>query len=124
MTNSYTASQLENARAFLKTAECGDLVHSNYFADSNDAAYDEDISLYLDGHAARDEAMKEEAVSRRVIRVIVSVFASEDGKADAATDLAWIAEKCDCCLEYMSGRYSGQKDSPVYQKFKMIFKFR
>ena len=117
VTNDYTRGRIIAARAYLDRAAA--LLHSGYFSPCNREAYDGDISHYLDGHAARDEAMKADAVSRRVLRIVVAVYCTDRGLWQArAADAGWLDASCAEALEYIAGRFAGQKDEPFFQTFK------
>ena len=117
VTNTYTREKIIIAQRYLAQAQT--MIKSGYFVPNNREAYDRDISHYLDGHAARDEAMKADAVSRRVLRIMVAVYCADaEGWANCASDAAWLNARCDDALRYIDGRFAGQKDEPFFQKFK------
>ena len=104
-----------------KTTQVENQKHKNRF-------YDEDVEYYLDGHASRNEKMKEEAIARRCIRIIADVYGKLNSKDSIKNNAphkdvnflsrTFLEQSLDSAEEYVSSRYLGQKDEPYFQKLK------
>jgi glucosamine-6-phosphate deaminase len=74
ITNSYMYHLLEILRSFLNRPEFSQLGRRNYFDPLNPILRQQDVMLYLDGIATRSDGLRDEAVSRRLLRNLVEIF--------------------------------------------------
>jgi len=110
VTNSYALDTLKNLEKFIDTSTFQELASKDYFEPSDQLARDRDVYRYLDGIAANDSNMKEEANARRFLRSMIEVY--ED---DSLNNLKFrIVE----LKNYFQTQYPGKKDIAIVQKLK------
>ncbi len=110
VTNIYMYRIIERLKWFLTRPEFRELSISNYFDPANLLGRNRDVFLYLDGVAANSEYVKEEAVSRRMLRNMIEIY--EEDSFDNLDDRA------DEILNYFHTQYPGKKDLPFIQQLK------
>ena len=110
VTNKYMHRLCEKLRWFLNRPEFRELGHNNYFDPNNISARNQDVLLYLDGVAANSDIMKDEAVSRRLLRNLIEIF--EDDSFDNLNN------RVDELLNYFNTQYPGKKDLQYIQQLK------
>jgi len=110
VTNSYALKLLEKLEKFIGLPEFQDLASQDYFDPSNMQARNRDVYQYLDGVAANEAAMKEEAEARRLLRDTMELY--ED---DNLENLRFrIVE----LKNYFKTQYPGKKDISIVQRLK------
>jgi glucosamine-6-phosphate deaminase len=110
VTNSYALETLKNLEKFIDTPAFQQLASEGYFEPSDQLARDRDIYRYLDGIAANDTDMKEEARARRFLCNMIEVY--EDDNID---NLKFrIVE----LKNYFQTQYPGKKDIAIVQRLK------
>ncbi len=108
VTNRYMQGRLEHLLPFLD-AFAG-LWAEGYFAPANLHGRNRDVWQYLDGVAARNEAMRDEGAARRLLRDLCELY-------DAA-DIAAVGEHLRELTDYFATAYPGKKDPPPIQRLK------
>jgi glucosamine-6-phosphate deaminase len=81
-----------------------------YFSPRNAQGRSRDIWLYLDGVAAKDEAMRNEGTARRLLRSLIEVFDE--------SDLRSVANRIEELTHYFESGYPGKKDLDFIQVLK------
>ena len=110
VSNAYCLELIRNLRSYLDRGRFAPLLAAKYFNPKNVANRMEDVYLYLDGVAARNEEMRDEAEARRMLRNLVEVYRT--------TDLKVLALRARELENYLLAQYPGAKDPPDVQTFK------
>ncbi len=110
VTNSYMIELLELLKLYLRKKEFKTKFKSGYFKPDFTEGRNRDVNLYLDGIAFHSRTLKNEAISRRMLRNLVELYGKYDYK--------YLTEKTKELIDYFNSRYPGQKDIPDMQKFK------
>lgn len=110
VTNNYVREQLEILMGHIDTPQFQMLIKDNYFDASNKIGYDRDVYQYLDGIAAHSHTMKEEAMARRLLRIVMQLF-EEDS-------VAHLKNRIDESISYLRTQYPGKKDVAYIQQMK------
>lgn len=110
VSNRYFYSIIKKLEAYIRTPECARLMASGYFNPQNTSARMEDVYLFLDGTAAKSIEKKNEAESRRLLRVIADLY--------QVSDFPQIQPKIDELERYCASQYPGAKDPADVQTLK------
>jgi glucosamine-6-phosphate deaminase len=110
VTNNYMFKIITCLKWFLDRPEFRELSKSNYFDPTNLLGRNRDVFLYLDGVAANSDYIREEAVSRRILRNMIEIF-EEDSFEN-------LSNRADEILNYFRTQYPGKKDLPFIQQLK------
>jgi len=110
VTNSYALEMLEKLEKFIDLSNFQNLASEDYFNPSNVQARNRDIYQYLDGVASNDEAMKEEAEARRILRNMVELYEDDN--------LENLKFRISELKSYFKTQYPGKKDIPIVQRLK------
>ncbi|MCX7706240.1 MAG: glucosamine-6-phosphate deaminase, partial [bacterium] len=105
VTNQYVIEQLKKLEKFILTNKFDYLIEQQYFDPENNTARIRDVYLYLDGVAANNLDIQDEASARRMMRNIVSMIDSYNISA--------IKRKISWFFNYFENAYPGKKD--VYE---------
>ena len=101
---------IENLKNHFSNQDFISRLNTNYFETSFEEGKNRDVNLYLDGIAAKDIVLKNEAQARRSLRNLIEVY----GK----TDFDFLNKKVDELINYFHTQYPGKKDTPEVQKLK------
>ena len=110
VTNSYVVHLLEKLSSFISTVPFLKLFNKNYFNKDNITDKNDDIYQFLDGVASSSDEIKQEAVSRRMFRILMSIFNIDK--------INLVLKKIDELVEYFKNQYPGQKDIEDVQNLK------
>jgi glucosamine-6-phosphate deaminase len=110
VTNRYMHRLFRRLKWFLKQPEFTELAEIHYFDPSNLMGRNRDVWLYLDGIAANNHIMKEEAEARRLLRNMMEIF-EEDSFEN-------LENRVDELLNYFRTQYPGKKDLHYIQQLK------
>jgi len=110
VTNSYALEMLEKLEKFIDLSDFQNLASEDYFDPSNVQARNRDIYQYLDGVASNDEAMKQEAEARRLLRNMVELYEDDN--------LENLKFRISELKSYFKTQYPGKKDIPIVQRLK------
>jgi glucosamine-6-phosphate deaminase len=110
ITNHYMHRLYSKLKWFLNRSEFRQLGQNNYFDPNNISARNQDVLLYLDGIVANSDLMKDEAISRRLLRNLIEIF--EDDSFTILTN------RVNELLSYFSTLYSGKKELHYIQQLK------
>jgi glucosamine-6-phosphate deaminase len=110
VTNHLMLDRFERLRPLLQSAGFAALQAEGYFDPANRRGRDRDVWQYLDGVAARDDAMRDEGAARRLLRNLVEVYEQSELRAVAGR----LAELED----YFRTVYPGKKDPAAIQRLK------
>lgn len=110
VTNSYMLDILEKTKKIMDSGAFDDKFKRGYFEPANIDGKNQDVSLYLDGIAAKSVNLKNEAVSRRLLRNIVDIYEEDNPK--------YLSDRVDELINYFTTQYPGKKDIPHVQKLK------
>jgi glucosamine-6-phosphate deaminase len=108
VSNGFVRTVLEKLQRHLETPGFGALHKGGYFTSRQTRM--EDVYLYLDGFAAKNEDMVEEAEARRMLRNMIEVYRSSDMKV--------LRLRVRELIEYFQTQYPGAKDPPDVQTLK------
>jgi len=81
-----------------------------YFDPQNIEAKNRDVSLYLDSIAAHSRTIRQEALSRRVLRNMVEIYEEDN--------ITYLKDRVNELINYFKTQYPGKKDIPHVQKLK------
>ena len=110
VTNYYVLRLLKKLEHFLNSREFTKLSSEGYFEPNNLVAKNRDVYHYLDAVANDDNWMKEEANSRRLLRILVELYEDEDPE-----NLRYRIEELE---NYLRTQYPGKKDITLVQRLK------
>jgi len=112
VTNAYMLSLCREIDEALESDryEFSRLRDEGYFAADADEYLDYDVLRYLDGIAARDEALTREGTMRRLLRNLMIIFEENE--------LSEIQDRVTELTNYFQTQYPGKKDLPHIQKLK------
>lgn len=110
VTNLFMLNLLRTLKVYLDTPEFVKLWEGGYFNPRNTAGKNRDIWQYLDGVASKWEETKEEGVSRRLLRNLITVFEDDD--------LDNLKNRINELINYFETQYPGKKDLPHIQRLK------
>jgi len=116
VTNRYVLNLLEILLQYIDTPEFQKMIQEDYFHPLNETGLNRDVYQYLDGVAAHSRSMKNEALARRLLRIIVFLF-EEDS-------IPHLKDRITELINYFRTQYPGKKDLPYIQQLKgMIREF-
>ncbi len=110
VTNSHMFRLVENLKRALTHPEFHSLSNAGYFDPNNLVARNQDVLLYLDGVAAYNTPMCQEAEARRLLRNMIEIF-EEDSFEN-------LLDRVDELMNYFKTQYPGKKDLPYIQQLK------
>lgn len=110
VTNSYMLEVLENTKTFLQAGLFDKRFKFGYFDPLSSEGKNRDVNLFLDGIAKKSRTLKNEAVSRRLLRNIVEIYEEDNPK--------YLNDRVDELINYFKTQYPGKKDIPHVQKLK------
>jgi glucosamine-6-phosphate deaminase len=109
VTNHYVLNLLENLLGHLDKPVIQQLLKDGYFR-GRSSSRDWDVYHYLDGVASHSRTMKEEAISRRLLRILIYLYEEESIKH--------LKDRINELVDYFSTQYPGKKDMPHIQMIK------
>ncbi|MBN1478751.1 PIG-L family deacetylase [candidate division KSB1 bacterium] len=109
VTNHYVLDLLNNLLENLKQSEFIELVEAGYFK-GRTSNRDWDVYHYLDGVAGHSKTIKNEATSRRLLRILVYLYEEES--------VEHLKDRINELIDYFSTQYPGKKDMPHIQMIK------
>jgi glucosamine-6-phosphate deaminase len=110
VTNNYVHDLLAILLNYIDTDTFKQLLKENYFYATNEVGYNRDVYQYLDGIAAHSRTMKEEALARRLLRIIILLFEEES--------ISHLKDRIRESMSYLSTQYPGKKDVAYIQQLK------
>lgn len=110
VTNSYMLEQLIELKNRLGTNEFKIKFSGRYFDPLFMEGKNKDVNLYLDGVGGHRKTIKQEAISRRLLRNIIEIYDDDNLKN--------LEDRVDELINYFSTQYPGKKDIPNVQKLK------
>ncbi len=110
VTNSYMLNLMENVKEHLANDEFKSRFSDKYFDPAFQVGKNKDVSLFLDGLAARSRTMKREAAARRMLRNIIEIYEEDN--------LVYLTDRVEELINYFKTQYPGKKDIPHVQKLK------
>ena len=110
VTNRYVLNLLEILLRYIDTPEFQRMLEEDYFNPLNELGLNRDVYQYLDGVAADSPTMKEEALARRLLRIIVFLF-EEDS-------IPHLKDRINELISYFRTQYPGKKDLAYIQQLK------
>lgn len=109
VTNHYVFNLLKILLEQLKNTEFLKLIDEGYFR-GRSADRDADVYHYLDGVAAHSRTIKNEATSRRLLRILVYLYEEES--------VQHLKDRIKELMDYFRTQYPGKKDMPHIQMIK------
>ncbi|MDZ7370869.1 MAG: 6-phosphogluconolactonase [candidate division KSB1 bacterium] len=109
VTNHYVLRMLEILQRQLHSSEMARLIDSGYFK-RDQHTEDWDVYHYLDGVAANNRTILEEANCRRLLRILMEVLEEESP--------AHLSDRINELIGYFRTQYPGKKDLPHIQRLK------
>ncbi|MDD5065476.1 MAG: glucosamine-6-phosphate deaminase [bacterium] len=110
VTNRYMLSLLENLKYFLDLNIFKPLIDKGYFDPANAKARNEDIYHFLEGLAAENEYIKNEAKAFRLFRILIEVLEE--------TEIDGLMNRINEMISYFQTQYPGKKDLEYIQSIK------
>ncbi len=110
VTNSFMLSLLNDLCKFLSSGTFNKRFKQRYFDPNFVEGKNRDVNLYLDGIAAHSKTLRQEAISRRLLRNIVEIY-EEDNPA-------YLKDRVYELINYFKTQYPGKKDITYVQKLK------
>ncbi len=110
VTNYHVLNLLRTLLKYIDTQNFQNLMAENYFNPHNENVRNRDVSHYLDGIASMNEAVKNEAVARRLLRDLVFLY-EEDS-------LQHLKDRINELIDYFKTQYPGKKDMAYIQQLK------
>ncbi len=110
VTNIFMLELMNNLNVCLKQESFTKRFKDGYFDPSFIEGKNRDVALYLDGIAAHSITMRNEAVSRRLVRNMIEIF-EEDNPV-------YLTDRVDELINYFETQYPGKKDIQYVQKLK------
>ncbi len=110
VTNQYVLGLLQNLSNYMETPDFERRMAENYFTTDNRVFWDRDVYHYLDGVAAHSQTLKNEAVSRRLLRDLVQLYEEES--------ISHLKNRISELMDYFRTQYPGKKDLGHIQKLK------
>ena len=109
VTNHYVLELLNNLLEHLKKSEFLQLIEEGYFK-GRSSNRDWDVYHYLDGVAGHSQSIKNEATSRRLMRILVYLYEEES--------IEHLKDRIKELIDYFCTQYPGKKDMPHIQMIK------
>ena len=134
ITNGFAHERLLRVCEFLDTPRCEALMESGHFKPGNQRARNSDIWRYLDGVAADNPDMKQEAEVCRDLCNLAELFQEPDGERASCPSVTAREEKggrdahppfrlkLKDLMQCVELAYPGQKDPDILQRFKGMFR--
>lgn len=110
VTNSYMLKLMEQLKLHLESGIFDELLKTHYFDIDNIEGKDSDVNLYLDGLADHSRTIKNEALSRRMLRNLIEIYEEES--------VDYLPDRVDELINYFQTQYPGKKDISHVQKLK------
>jgi len=110
VSNAYFLSVVKKLERELDDSMFAALLKQKYFEPKDPTARMEDVYLYLDGAASKNDERKDQALARRLMRNLIEVYRSTDMRV-----LKLHTKELD---EYLTTQYPGAKDPPDVQTLK------
>ena len=110
VTNFYVLKMLQNLLIYMENPKFQKMMAEDYFNPNNKNGRDRDVSHYLDGIASMNEAVKNEANARRLLRNLVFLY-EEDS-------LPHLKDRISELMDYFKTQYPGKKDMAYIQQLK------
>ena len=110
VTNSYMLEQLTELKNRLCTDKFKTKFSNGYFDPSFEEGKNKDVNLYLDGVGGHHKTIRQNALSRRLLRDIIEIYNDKD--------IGSLEKRVDELIDYFSNQYPGKKDIPDVQKLK------
>ncbi len=110
VTNIYMLELMNNLKICLKQESFTKRFKDGYFDPTFIEGKNRDVALYLDGIAAHSITLRNEAVSRRLVRNMIEIF-EEDNPV-------YLTDRVDELINYFETQYPGKKDIQYVQKLK------
>ncbi len=114
VSNKYMLSLCKKLEYYLEGGYFKALLENDYFLPGNITAKKDDVYLFLDGLASNKLHLQDEAISRRLLRILVEVFDETDPENLKNRNLELI--------NYFKTQYPGKKDLPHIQKIKAMIR--
>ncbi len=109
VTNKYARQLVRNSAFFMKSRLFKKLIREGYF-NSENRLRSYDVWQYLDGVTANDPAIKNEGITRRIIRNLMEILEEKDIRS--------LKYRIEELLHYFSTQYPGRKDPIHIQQLK------
>lgn len=109
VTNHYVLKLLETLSEQIKTPEMKELIDSGYYKSERGTA-DWDVYHYLDGVASNRQVVRNEANSRRLLRILIRLYEEES--------LKHLQNRINELVDYFRTQYPGKKDLAHIQMLK------
>ena len=109
VTNHYVLALLENLLKQLEKPELQHLLEQGYFR-GRSSNRDWDVYHYLDGVASHSRTIKNEATSRRLLRILIYLYEEES--------ILHLKDRINELVDYFSTQYPGKKDLAHIQMIK------
>jgi glucosamine-6-phosphate deaminase len=110
VTNQFMLERLVWAQEYMQGAEYATLAAEGYFRAGNDIARNRDVWQFLDGVASDSDELRHEAIARRTIRDLITLYEAEDTVA--------LTDRLGALQEYFATQYPGKKDPADIQQLK------
>jgi glucosamine-6-phosphate deaminase len=110
VSNAYFLSILEKLEPSLDSGKFSHLLAKGYFSPGNPTGQMEEVYLFLDGTAARNQEKRDEAEARRLLRNLVERFGTND--------LPQLRLRVKELIAYLRTQYPGAKDPVDVQTLK------
>ena len=110
VTNTYMLELLEHAKNLINKGVFDKKFKEGYFDPNFIEGKNEDISLHLDGISSRSRTIKNEAVSRRLLRNMIEIY--EEDNPDN------LSNRIEELINYFKTQYPGKKDITHVQRLK------
>ncbi len=110
VTNAYMLELMMILKKHLENDEFRNKFTAKYFTRSFSEGKSRDINLYLDGLAAKSRTIKQEAISKRLLRNMIEIYEEDN--------LIYLGDRVNELINYFTTQYPGKKDIPHVQKLK------
>lgn len=110
VTNTYMLEILNDLKENLESGIFKKRFLNHYFDPNYEEGKKRDVNLYLDGIAAHSRTLKQEAISRRLLRNMVEIYEEDN--------VTYLNDRVDELINYFKTQYPGKKDIPHVQKLK------
>ncbi|MFH2031091.1 MAG: glucosamine-6-phosphate deaminase [Bacteroidota bacterium] len=110
VTNSFMLEICSKTKSFLELGIFDKRFKAGYFDPQFIEGRNRDVNLYLDGIAAHSRTLRDEAVSRRLLRNMVEIYEEDNPN--------YLVDRVDELINYFETQYPGKKDVPYVQKLK------
>lgn len=110
VTNAYMLAVMENLNEHILKEDFANRFKGKYFDPAFKEGKNLDVTLFLDGLAARSKTMKKEAQARRMLRNMIEVYEEDNPK--------YLKDRIDELINYFKTQYPGKKDVRHVQMLK------